>query len=217
MHSVLTEYEITLHAYCLMSNHYHLLIENSQKNLSEALKKLNGDYAASFNKKYGRSGHLWQGRFKSWLLFDETHFWTVVKYIERNPLEAGMVNTIQSWPWQSLYARLENQENLALLEQSLIWRMDDREYLEFLGSSLDSEHLESVYMQPKLRVDEEGEPIVLNRRIETFFPENSIENILAAYRYGYTKAEISRATGLSAAYIGRVVNKHSHDIDQTSD
>ena len=95
--------------------------------------------------------------------------------------------------------------------------MDDREYLEFLGSSLDPEHLESVYMQPKLRVDEEGEPIVLNRRIETFFPENSIKNILAAYRYGYTKAEISRATGLSAAYIGRVVNKHSHDIDQTSD
>ena len=58
-------YGITLHNYCLMSHHYHLLIETSQENLSKFMKQLNMNYAIYFNKKYKRAGHLWQGRFKS--------------------------------------------------------------------------------------------------------------------------------------------------------
>ncbi|HHD78291.1 MAG TPA: hypothetical protein ENK98_01425, partial [Epsilonproteobacteria bacterium] len=64
-------YGITLHNYCLMSNHYHLLIETSTDNLSKFMRQLNMSYAIYFNKKYKRVGHLWQGRFKSWYLTDE--------------------------------------------------------------------------------------------------------------------------------------------------
>jgi len=68
-----SKYEVTLHSYCLMSNHYHLLIETQQENLSKFMRALNAQYAAYFNRKYKRVGHLWQGRFKSWFVTDEAY------------------------------------------------------------------------------------------------------------------------------------------------
>ena len=79
-------YDIRLHNYCLMSNHYHLLIEIRQENLSKFMRQLNMNYAIYFNKKYKRSGHLWQGRFKSWYVTDEAYLYTLMLYIEQNPL-----------------------------------------------------------------------------------------------------------------------------------
>jgi REP element-mobilizing transposase RayT len=58
------KYAVTIHNYCLMSNHYHILLEISRENLSKYMRQLNMNYAIYFNKKYKRSGHLWQGRFK---------------------------------------------------------------------------------------------------------------------------------------------------------
>ncbi|MEA2028150.1 MAG: transposase, partial [Campylobacterota bacterium] len=69
-------YGITIHNYCLMSNHYHLLLEITQSNLSKFMRQINGNYAIYFNKKYRRSGHLWQGRFKSSYVTDEAYLYT---------------------------------------------------------------------------------------------------------------------------------------------
>ena len=69
-----TLYNFHIHAYCLMSNHYHLLLENKNNNLSLILKQLNHRYTLYFNKKYNRVGTLWQGRFKSWFVYDEHYF-----------------------------------------------------------------------------------------------------------------------------------------------
>ena len=66
-------YGITLHNYCLMSNHYHLLIEITQENLSKFMRQLNMNYAIYYNKKYNSVGHLWQGRFKSWYVTDDAY------------------------------------------------------------------------------------------------------------------------------------------------
>ena len=82
-------YGITLHNYCLMSNHYHLLIEIQEENLSKFMRQLNMNYAIYFNKKYKRSGHLWQGGFKSWYITDEAYLYTLMCYIEQNPLKAN--------------------------------------------------------------------------------------------------------------------------------
>ena len=72
------DYKIIIHAFCLMTNHYHLLIETKQTNLSKAIQFLNDKYAKYFNKKYARTGHLWQGRYKSYPLFDDAHFYLLV-------------------------------------------------------------------------------------------------------------------------------------------
>lgn len=81
-------YNIVIHNYCIMNNHYHLLIELKEENLSKFMKNINGTYAKYFNKKYQRSGHLWQGRFKSWYVTNEAYLFTLIRYIEYNPLKA---------------------------------------------------------------------------------------------------------------------------------
>ena len=66
-------YGITIHNYCFMSNHYHILLEITQENLSKFMRQLNMNYSIYFNKKNRRTGHLWQGRFKSWYVTDEAY------------------------------------------------------------------------------------------------------------------------------------------------
>jgi REP element-mobilizing transposase RayT len=100
--NMLENFNITLHAYCLMTNHYHLLLETKEENISEAIQYLNGTYSMYFNRKYKRTGHFWQGRYLSYCLYDEAHAWIVAKYIERNPLVARMVGDIEEYAYQSL-------------------------------------------------------------------------------------------------------------------
>jgi len=94
-------HNITIHNYCLMPNHYHLLIEVKGQNLSKYMRQLNMNYAIYFNKKYKRSGHLWQGRFKSWFVTDEAYLYTLILYIENNPVKAGMVSVPEAYPYSS--------------------------------------------------------------------------------------------------------------------
>ena len=69
-------YDFIIHAYVLMDNHYHLLLENSKENLSAGMRQINSLYAQYYNKKYKRIGHLWQDRFKSWYIFDENYLFS---------------------------------------------------------------------------------------------------------------------------------------------
>ena len=96
-----SSYHYFIHAHCLMPNHYHLLIETKEKNLSQILQKINHKYANYFNYKYGRVGHLWQGRFKSWHVTNERYLNTLIKYIEQNPIKAGITNEVGDYQWSS--------------------------------------------------------------------------------------------------------------------
>ena len=95
------DHNFVIHAFCLMANHYHLLIEVKQKNLSTIMHKINSRYSNYFNKKYNRVGHLWQGRFKSWYVKDQRYLTNLTKYIEQNPIRAGITTKIGDFPWSS--------------------------------------------------------------------------------------------------------------------
>ena len=97
-------YDWLCHAYCLMTNHYHLLIQTRAATLSKGMKYLNGKYTQHFNKRHARTGHLFQGRFKSILVDGDGYLLELARYIVLNPVRARMVHTAGEWPWSSYRA-----------------------------------------------------------------------------------------------------------------
>jgi putative transposase len=93
-------------AYCLMPNHYHLLVETPDPDISTGMQDLNSRYTAGFNWRYGLTGHLFQGRFHSVVVESEAHFLELTRYLMRNPVRAGLCASPQEWRWSSYRATL---------------------------------------------------------------------------------------------------------------
>ncbi len=89
------------HAYCLMDNHFHLLIETPRPNLSRGMRQLNGVYTQSFNHRHKKAGHLFQGRFKAILIERNSYLLELARYIVLNPVRAKTVKTPERYPWSS--------------------------------------------------------------------------------------------------------------------
>jgi REP element-mobilizing transposase RayT len=98
------QYHILCHAWVLMDNHYHLLVETPDANLSRAIRHLNGVYTQAFNRRHHRVGHLFQGRFKAILLDKEAYLLELGRYVVLNPVRAGVVQHPRSWRWSSYRA-----------------------------------------------------------------------------------------------------------------
>jgi putative transposase len=92
------------HAYCLMTNHYHLLVETPNANLARGMRQLNGVYTQRFNDVHGRCGHVFQGRYKAIIVQKEAYLIELARYIVLNPVRAGMVSRAEDWPWSSYRA-----------------------------------------------------------------------------------------------------------------
>ena len=97
-------HNLICHAYCLMDNHYHLLIETPDGNLSKAMRDINGNYTQKFNARHKRVGHLLQGRYKAYLVEKDLYLLEVARYIVNNPVEAKLVQYPQDWKWSSYKA-----------------------------------------------------------------------------------------------------------------
>jgi REP element-mobilizing transposase RayT len=94
-------WKVRVVAYCLLPNHYHLLIQTPEGNLSRCMRHLNGVYTQRFNRSYHCDGPLFRGRYKSILVDADTYLLELVRYIHRNPVEAAMVDELQKYPWSS--------------------------------------------------------------------------------------------------------------------
>jgi putative transposase len=104
LHRINTRYRWACHAYCLMDNHYHLMIETLEGNLSRGVRQLNGVYTQWFNQRHDRVGHLFQGRYKAVLIQKETHLLEVCRYVVLNPVRAHTIERPEDWPWSSYRA-----------------------------------------------------------------------------------------------------------------
>lgn len=90
-----------LYAYCLMGNHLHLLIKEGNEEIGNTMKRIGVSYAYWYNWQYNRSGHLFQGRFKSEPVEGDTYFLTVLRYIHQNPIKAGLTSDLEKYKWSS--------------------------------------------------------------------------------------------------------------------
>ncbi len=95
-----------VHAFCLMTNHYHLLVETLDGNLSLGMRQLNGVYTQAFNRRHARVGHVFQGRFKGILVQKSAYLLELSRYVVLNPVRAGMVADAGDWPWSSYGAAI---------------------------------------------------------------------------------------------------------------
>ena len=93
-----------IHAYVLMGNHYHLVVETPTPTLSSGMRQLNGIYTQAFNRRHDRVGHLFQGRYKAILVERESHLLELLRYVVLNPVRAQLVPTARNWPWSSYRA-----------------------------------------------------------------------------------------------------------------
>ena len=96
-----SRHSVEIHCYCLMDTHYHLLVRDARGGISAAMSQLNGWYSRRYNHRYGRRGPLFDGRFHRTLVEDEGHLRSCVRYIVRNPVDAGLCREPAGWAWSS--------------------------------------------------------------------------------------------------------------------
>lgn len=109
------------HAYCLMDNHYHLLIETPDGNLSAGMRQLNGMYTQAFNRRHRKDGHLFKGRFKAVLVEKESHLLELCRYVVLNPVRAHMVKAPDDYEWSSYLPTLGKRQKPDLLTTEWIF------------------------------------------------------------------------------------------------
>lgn len=101
---VVSRFHLLLHAYCLMDNHFHLLVETPEANLSKTMRQLNGVYTQAFNRRHKRVGHVLQGRFKAIVVDRESYFLELCRYVVLNPVRTKQTRKADTYPWSSYRA-----------------------------------------------------------------------------------------------------------------
>ena len=129
------------HAYCLMTNHYHLLVQTLEADISQGMQRLNGAYAKWFNWRHGFEGHLFERRFHDELVEGHAHLLELTRYIVLNPVRAGIVGTAGRWRWSSYDATIGTRPQPAFLTTSWVLSLfsDDpsrarKLYADFVGA-----------------------------------------------------------------------------------
>ena len=131
-------------AYCLMGNHYHLLFQTPQGNLSRVMRHLDGLYTQRYNRRHHRNGPLFRGRYKSIVVDEEVYLLGVARYIHRNPKEAGLVQRLERYAWSSYRVYMKKEKRPQWLDVSqLLGRFAQKGRLkafqEYMGSEVEEE------------------------------------------------------------------------------
>jgi len=133
--------KVEIHAYCLMPNHFHLLlIPQEEKSLSRLMQWVMTSHVRYYHKKNKTSGHIWQGRYKSFMVEKESYYLTLIRYIEANAYRAKLTKQAQDWKYGSLYERVE--KNRELLNEPYVTMYDD--WVNYVNQPLREGELDNI-------------------------------------------------------------------------
>jgi REP element-mobilizing transposase RayT len=202
-------------SFCLMNNHYHLLIETKSDNLSLIMRQINSKYGMYFNGKYRRIGHLWQGRFKSWYVYDQKYLNTLIKYIEFNPVKAGITKKIGEYPW-AMSAAKNNVKffTLRVFPNGAVLNYELLEEVDFdLGLSDDDVKEFDEFNNSKLELKDNKVVKVVRRSLDHHFADVDREaGIVGALKDGYTQVAVGEYLGLSNIAISKIYNIYGQKV-----
>ncbi len=206
-----SEKQFEVYGYCLMSNHVHILIREKNDKISRIMSRIGTSYAWWYNRKYGRSGHVFQGRYGSECVEDDTYLLTVVRYIHNNPVKAKMVSAAEDYRWSSIqeyYGGREYPSGLTEIEFVLGMIHEKRTeaikgFREFMKQENEDKCLDE---QIKLRKTDgevkaeieammSGEPIGKLLGLEKAKRQEILKKIKRSE--GVTQRQIARVTGIS--------------------
>ncbi|MBI5779857.1 MAG: transposase [Planctomycetes bacterium] len=158
-------------AYCLMTNHIHLLVKpDKRESLAKMMQGLNVSYTRYINKRYGRTGRLLEGRYHSCIIDEEPYLWAVARYIEQNPLRAGMVKAVEDYPYSSARAHITGGSD-EVLSDELITEDGRPSYIEFVKAPSPKREIERIRITTKRGMPLGGDIFVerLERRLKRRF------------------------------------------------
>lgn len=225
-----------IHAYCLMTNHYHLLVETPESNLSAGMQQLNGVYTQFINRKYQRCGHVFQGRFKSILVDTDSYYKTLVRYVLQNPIRASITNCINDYEWTSYHATIGQQKTpqwLAVLDVLIQFHEEPKQAIARFQLFISHQEQDDIWAGLTNQVFL-GNGSFTKRQLAKIAPKSSMNDIpklqrrnptqpLAEYQKkcpdkstaiaqahasgSYTMSEIARHYGLHVSTVSRIIAK----------
>lgn len=203
----------SIFAYCLMDNHVHLLLRESNESLSTAIKRISSSYVYWYNEKYERSGHLFQGRFKAEVVEDAAYFLTVLRYIHQNPLKAGLTVDVFASAWTSVNEYI-GQTHMVDIDFGLNLFSTDRNqaislYKAYMKELNDDQCLEDI-VQPRVSDDDVRSYLSIlgieNKSSLQQMDRDKRNTILAKLKKieGTSLRQLARITGISKSVIQRI-------------
>jgi len=229
-------------AYCLMGNHYHFVLQTRRANLSRLMRHINGVYTQRFNRRHRKVGHLFQGRFKAILVDRDSYFLEVCRYVDLNPVRAGLAHRAQDWHWSSYRAHaglnpgpkwLNSHELHLQLAPHAPQRDGPARYARYVGDGQDvalwSEALvgqiylggedfarrmqSSLVASPSVEVPRAQRHLPAGAGLQSYLLGERDQGVRRAYREGgYTQTAIAAATGLSVSRVSRLIAKEEAKV-----
>lgn len=227
-------FRLSCYAYCLMGNHYHLLLETSTPNLSRAMRHLNGVYTQRFNKEHHESGHLLQGRYAAVVVDRSAHLLEVCRYIVLNPVRAGLVSLPADWEWSSYRETAGLDEVPGFMSVAPVLAQFGRDmaaakagYARFVHEGADDSPWNGLAgglilgdddfaARCRLMARGEADPVEVPRR-QRYLGRPALGDILngpgpegekwrqAVDAYGYTQNEVAAGAGVHYSWVSRVL------------
>jgi len=235
--SVVKRYHFILHTYCLMNNHYHLLIETPYANLSRGMRQLNGLYTQRFNRKHQRIGHLFQGRYQAILVDKDNYLLELSRYVALNPVRAKIVKDPKDWRWSAYQATTGHKGISCLTTDWVLSQFGNKQkasslYQAFVLSGIKAESpLKAVkgqlFLGQENFIDEikhlmsgkENLKEITKKQYyvtrpplnEIFEPKDKKSRAQAMYeahqQYGYTLKDIAEYIGVHYTTVSRVIKR----------
>ena len=217
--AVLLRQDWRCHAYCLMGNHYHLLLETPQANLADGMQWFSAVLTQRFNRRHGLTGHLFQGRYKSVAIETDAHLLEAVRYIALNPVRAGMVARAEDWPWSQHRALAGLAPAPEWLSCSWLWEQlavneadAQAAYSRFVAEGRElQEDRQAPWLERPVPAARPKTPAVADAQLAALARSGGDRRrwMHAARARGYSQAAIAAAGRVSQATVSRILQASS--------
>jgi len=205
-------YTFIVHSFAIISNGYNIIVETKKENLSLIMQVLNTRYAAYFNSKYGRRGHLWEKRFKSWHINDRVFLLELVAYIEYLPVYTDAAVSKERYLYASYRQFVGLDKRLVCLDESIIFTKfhSIKEIKSFFSQKINLSRINAIHTsfnkKPLRQLKNKSDDI---GKYFNNLKDNKERNkkIISAYQDGYSQAKIGKALGISQQAVHKIIQK----------